>query len=145
MTEAEYITTREAAQRLEVTPQRVRAMIHAGRLPAQKVGRDWLIRPDDLDLVKDREPGPPKRERLTAEHDAEQEKVVECPACAGEGQIFPGVKADLWDGRLRWPDALQAETCGLCQGSGEVDPETAAEWEAAELAAPGEGDQEMTE
>ena len=145
MAEAEYITTREAAQRLEVTPRQVRAMIHAGRLPAQKVGRDWLIRPDDLDLVKDRKPEPPKQERPTAQPYALQEEVVECPACAGEGQIFPGVKADLWDGRLRWPDALQAETCDLCEGSGEVDPETAAEREAAELAAQGEDAREVTD
>jgi hypothetical protein len=58
--------------------------------------------------------------------------LVECPACAGEGQVFPGVKENLWDGRLRWPDALQAETCELCNGTGEVDPETAASWEVPE-------------
>ena len=58
--------------------------------------------------------------------------LVECPACAGEGQVFPGVDVDLWAGRLHWPDVLQAKTCELCQGSGEVDPETAAGWEAAE-------------
>lgn len=60
------------------------------------------------------------------------EEQVECPACAGQGQVFPGVGADLWDGRLRWPDALQAETCELCQGSGEVDPKAAEEWAAAQ-------------
>ena len=58
--------------------------------------------------------------------------LVECPACAGEGQVFPGVEENLWDGRLRWPDALQAETCELCGGTGEVQPETAANWEMAE-------------
>ena len=145
MTEAKHLTTGEAAQRLAVTPQQVRAMIYAGRLPAQKAGRDWLIRPEDLDLVKDLkpkppqppEPGPPKVEPYLAQGEA-----VECPACAGEGQIFPGVETDLWDGRLRWPDALQAETCDLCQGTGEVDPQAAAEWAAAELAALGAGDQE---
>ena len=57
--------------------------------------------------------------------------LVECPACAGEGQIFPGVDVNLWAGRLHWPDVLQAKTCEVCQGSGEVDPETAADWEAA--------------
>ena len=57
---------------------------------------------------------------------------VECPACAGEGQVFPGVDVNLWAGRLHWPEVLQAETCDLCQGSGEVDPETAAEWDATE-------------
>jgi hypothetical protein len=58
--------------------------------------------------------------------------LVECPACAGEGQVFPGVNENLWDGRLRWPDALQAETCELCDGTGEVAPETAESWEVAE-------------
>ena len=58
--------------------------------------------------------------------------LVECPACAGEGQVFPGVKENLWDGRLRWPDVLQAQTCELCQGTGEVDPETAAKWDPSE-------------
>ena len=57
---------------------------------------------------------------------------VECLACAGEGQVFPGVDVNLWAGRLHWPEVLQAKTCELCQGGGEVDPETAAEWEAAE-------------
>ncbi len=66
--------------------------------------------------------------------------LVECPACAGEGQVFPGVKENLWNGRLRWPDVLQAQTCELCQGSGEVEPETAAMWEADKPAASGEGD-----
>ena len=63
--------------------------------------------------------------------DAESD-LVECPACAGEGQVFPGVKENLWDGRLRWPDVLQAQTCELCQGTGEVDPGTAAKWDASE-------------
>lgn len=71
--------------------------------------------------------------------------LVECPACAGEGQIFPGVEVNLWaSGQLRWPDALQAETCEVCQGTGEVDPDTAARWEQQQRAAPGEGDLEET-
>ncbi len=143
MTETKHLTAGEAAQRLGVTLQQVRAMIYAGRLPAQKAGRDWLIRPEDLDLVKDLkpkppqppEPGPVEAKPPTVGPYSPQGEVVECPACAGEGQIFPGVDVDLWDGRLRWPDALQAETCELCQGIGEVDPKAAAEWAAAELAA----------
>lgn len=70
---------------------------------------------------------------------------VECPACAGEGQIFPGVDVNLWAGRLHWPEVLQAKTCNLCQGSGEVDPETAAKWEAAELTAREGDDQKVTD
>ena len=55
------LTTNEAADRLGVVASRVRAMIQAGRLPAKKYGRDWLIEEEDLKLVEDRKPGrPPK-------------------------------------------------------------------------------------
>lgn len=56
------ITTNEAATRLGVSARRVQAMIKAGRLPAQKVGRDWLIKEKDLKLVEDRKPGRPPLE-----------------------------------------------------------------------------------
>lgn len=55
------ITTRKAAARLGITPRRVVALIHAGRLPADKEGRDWLIHPDDLALVANRWPGRPRK------------------------------------------------------------------------------------
>jgi hypothetical protein len=70
--------------------------------------------------------------RYTGRARSAESDLVECPACAGEGQVFPGVDVNLWAGRLHWPDVLQAKTCELCQGSGEVDPETAADWEAAQ-------------
>jgi excisionase family DNA binding protein len=54
------ISTAEAARRLEVTPNRVRALIDAKRLKAIKVGREWLIDPQDLNAVKKRTPGRPK-------------------------------------------------------------------------------------
>jgi excisionase family DNA binding protein len=50
------------AERLGVTPQRVRALVRAGRLPAEKFGRDLLIHEEDLKLVKDRKPGRPKKQ-----------------------------------------------------------------------------------
>jgi excisionase family DNA binding protein len=46
------MTTQEAAAALGVSVQRVRAMIKAGRLPATKHGRDWIIRESDLSGVK---------------------------------------------------------------------------------------------
>jgi excisionase family DNA binding protein len=55
------ISTAEAAKRLGVTPDRVRKMIIAKRLKAIKVGREWLIDPKDLDAVKDRKVGRPRR------------------------------------------------------------------------------------
>jgi excisionase family DNA binding protein len=55
------ITTTEAAAILQVSRRRVEALINAKRLPAEKIGRDWLIRPEDLELVKVRRPGRPPR------------------------------------------------------------------------------------
>jgi excisionase family DNA binding protein len=57
------IGTAEAARRLNVTQSRVRAMIDAGRLKAMKVGREWLIDPKDLDAVKERKVGRPRKSR----------------------------------------------------------------------------------
>jgi excisionase family DNA binding protein len=55
------ITTKEAAKELGVTMRRVQALIKAGRLPAQKMGRDWIIRMVDLDKVRVRKPGRPAK------------------------------------------------------------------------------------
>ena len=57
------IGTAVAAQRLGISPDRVRALIKAGRLPAQKFGRDYVIDPKDLALVKNRKPGRPRKQR----------------------------------------------------------------------------------
>lgn len=55
------LTTEQAAERLGVTPSRVRVLIRAGRLPAQRFGRAHIINESDLKLVEDRQPGrPPK-------------------------------------------------------------------------------------
>lgn len=60
---SELITANEAAKILNVTPNRVRAMITAGRLPASKLGDMYVIKKADLNLVKNRTPGrPPKAE-----------------------------------------------------------------------------------
>jgi excisionase family DNA binding protein len=57
------ISVTEAAKRLNVTPTRVRAMINSGRLKATKVGNMWVIDPKDLDAVKDRKVGRPRKTR----------------------------------------------------------------------------------
>jgi excisionase family DNA binding protein len=57
------IDTTEAARRLSVTPTRVRAMINSGRLKATKVGIVWMIDPKDLDELKDRKVGRPRKAR----------------------------------------------------------------------------------
>jgi len=53
------LTTKEVAERLGVTVTRVQAMITAGRLPAEKMGRDYFIKEASLKLVADRKPGRP--------------------------------------------------------------------------------------
>ena len=55
------LTTKEAAERLGVSAARVRQMVLDGRLPAEKFGRDLMIKESNLSLVEDRKPGrPPK-------------------------------------------------------------------------------------
>ena len=57
---AKWITTKQAAEELFVSRRRVQALIKAGRLPAQKRGRDWYIKDDDLWEVYNRQPGRPR-------------------------------------------------------------------------------------
>jgi excisionase family DNA binding protein len=61
-----YLTTAQAAARLGVSPSRVRQLIAAGRIKANKIGRDNMIRASSLKAVADRKPGWPKgRKRQT--------------------------------------------------------------------------------
>jgi excisionase family DNA binding protein len=55
----EFLTTKQAAERLGITPRRVQALIEVGKLPATKFGRDYQIKEADLKLVKDRKVGRP--------------------------------------------------------------------------------------
>jgi len=55
------LNTKQAGNKLGIKDSRVRKLILAGRLPAMKVGRDWIIKEQDLDFVKDRKPGKPKK------------------------------------------------------------------------------------
>ena len=55
-----YLTTKEVAEKLDITVGRVRQMIADGQLPSQKIGRDNFIKESDLELVKDRKVGRPK-------------------------------------------------------------------------------------
>ena len=54
------VSVREAAQRLSVSPQRIRALAGGGRIPARKLGRDWAI---DLDQIGRQDVGRPGRGR----------------------------------------------------------------------------------
>ncbi len=56
---SQTFTTKEAAERLGITPARVRQLVLAGQLPAEKFGRDLVIHESDLESVKDRPIGRP--------------------------------------------------------------------------------------
>jgi excisionase family DNA binding protein len=57
------LTTKQAAKALKVNDSRVRQLILSGRLPALKLGRDWIIKEKDLKKVENRKPGRPRKER----------------------------------------------------------------------------------
>ena len=57
------LTTQQAGEILGVNASRVRQFILEGRLPAIKLGRDNLIREEDLNLVRDRRTGRPLEKR----------------------------------------------------------------------------------
>ena len=60
------LTTREVADRLGVTVQRVHQFIKDERLPAQKFGRDYIINEGDLKALDVRQTGrPPKSSPAT--------------------------------------------------------------------------------
>ena len=62
------LTTYQAADILDISDRRVRALIKAKRLPAKKFGPAWMIQEKDLKKVKDRRPGRPKGKHSQASH-----------------------------------------------------------------------------
>jgi excisionase family DNA binding protein len=60
------LTTKEVAERLGVTVPRVHTFIKEGRLPAEKMGRDFFINESDLKLVANRKTGRPPGKVSTA-------------------------------------------------------------------------------
>lgn len=57
----EYLNTAATARELGVSKRRVQALINSGRLPARKLARDWLILRVDVELVRERRPGRPRK------------------------------------------------------------------------------------
>jgi excisionase family DNA binding protein len=70
----ETLTTKEAAARLGVTVPRIHALIKAGRLPAEKRGRDVFIKESDLKLVENRKPGRPSKSKTGKRQPAKSER-----------------------------------------------------------------------
>ena len=62
MKSEKLLSSRESARLLGVNRQRIQVLISQGRLPAQKIGNSYVIRREDLQLVKNRPTGrPPKK------------------------------------------------------------------------------------
>ena len=57
----ELLTTAEAAKLLKVGDSWSRRLILSGRLAAEKTGRDWQIKREDLDKIERGKPGPKPR------------------------------------------------------------------------------------
>lgn len=52
------LTTQQAADILGVSRKMVQSLIKRGRLPAEKIGRDWMIRKEDVEKHERGKPGP---------------------------------------------------------------------------------------
>jgi excisionase family DNA binding protein len=57
-----YITTTQAAERLGITRHAVIALIRRGSLPAEKFGISWIIKEKNLEKVRNRKVGRPKKQ-----------------------------------------------------------------------------------
>ncbi|HEY0100288.1 MAG TPA: helix-turn-helix domain-containing protein [Pyrinomonadaceae bacterium] len=68
------ISTSEAAEKLGVHITRVQVLIREGRLPAQKIGRTYVIDEDNLKLVKDRKAGRPPKAKAEIDSKASKKR-----------------------------------------------------------------------
>ncbi len=59
----DLISTKEAAEKLELSVRRIQALITSGRLPAQKIGNSYVVQEKDLALVRDRTTGRPPKDK----------------------------------------------------------------------------------
>ena len=63
-----YLTTKEAAERLNVVPSRIRRMILDGVIKAEKIGRDNFIPESEVQRLEklDRKAGRPRKENKSS-------------------------------------------------------------------------------
>jgi excisionase family DNA binding protein len=63
--EDKLLNVKEASEKLGVSRWRVNQFINEGRIPAQKIGRSYVIRESDLELVRGRKIGRPLKANKT--------------------------------------------------------------------------------
>lgn len=63
MTAHDLLSTTQAADRLGLTPGRVRQLIDTGQLPATRIGERWAIDARDVDRFAREPPGRPHHPR----------------------------------------------------------------------------------
>jgi excisionase family DNA binding protein len=61
--EDKLLSVAEAAEKLGVTRARVNQLIDAGRIPAQKIGRSFVVKESDLKQVEIRKAGRPAKQK----------------------------------------------------------------------------------
>jgi excisionase family DNA binding protein len=59
--ETKLLSVAEAAEKLGVTRARVNQFISENRLPAQRIGRSFVIKEKDLSLIENRKTGRPSK------------------------------------------------------------------------------------
>lgn len=81
------ISTSDAAERLGVHITRVQVLIREGRLPAQRIGRTYVVDENDLKLVEERKTGrPPKQTPLPEKRATSQKKLTGRTSTKGKGK-----------------------------------------------------------
>lgn len=61
MSEERLLTTKEAAEELGVHQSRIYALINSKKLPAARFGNVFVIKLSDIDAIRERKPGRPKK------------------------------------------------------------------------------------
>lgn len=57
----DFLSTAEVAAELGLGPARVNVLLNTGRLPAMRVGKVWIVRRADLEAVRVRKNGRPRK------------------------------------------------------------------------------------
>jgi excisionase family DNA binding protein len=65
LTSHDLLSTTQAAERLGLTPGRIRQLIDAGQLPAIRIGERWVIEARDVERFARQPPGRPHHPRST--------------------------------------------------------------------------------